>query len=905
MADETPAEQELKWDNIAEQFGFGLFKALQQKGIEKDILAVLLQRDGAAKALMFDLIEVFASAIGKGLHAVEEPFLPVIAELVAPILGGLFGAEISEGDLRNKFRRGDGTRGADMIVAGFMKAIVGDTPEEIQPTDAGSKRIAAAAVQASLESTFNALVPEILSDIFPEGIGHFTALTELPENIIRSLGVSRLVRRALGPIVTTCCTTPATWYMNTLHRPTLLGPSSLARQIARQPASADRWREDLRREGYSEERIEALLNEQRKFRSVADVFRLSRAGQWSEGEALKHLADQGYDAEGASDELVLEKLRTIESFERSMATAAVDAFVNGRIDEGALGGFISGATISPQEKAQYAELAAARRQLSLKPLSPSEAKACVEAKVLSVVDYRRALQRDGRTDDAITALELLLRWELDKATTIENHRKEMEEERAREKARREAEAAARKAELAAARALARRGKPADLERAVVLGLIPLARLEEIYRALYDSDTVDVLVAIVEDERLAYLAQLQARADAIRRAAVRGIDVGALEAATRAGVFTLDEFRARLGQLRFSDADAGILVDTLAQQMQDTADAQAQHDAAVAAAKIKHIALGTIETLVRRGHRTLAQYDRTLADLGFDDAARAGMLELLQIQIDDDAHARELRAAAEARLRAKGLSLEQFRRAVILTIKTIDEFQTFLVEQGFTPDAAIVLVAELRADVAEAELARQRREAAAAAAGHHEAPLADVARAARLGLIPIDVYLARLARAGYSDDDVALETDLLVEEMAAIAAAKAKADAAAAAARAMGPALDQVARRVVAGLAPIAEYAAALLTAGYTVAASADLVALLQVQVDAHDAAVARQQAIDAERGSRDPTLAQLAIAVKDGLLSLDAYGARIATFGYADDDVALLVAELQVQLEATAPPIGG
>src|SRR5204862_1553976 len=109
-------------------------------------------------------------------------------------------------------------------------------------------------------------------------------------------------------------------------------------------------------------------------------------------------------------------------------------------------------------------------------------------------------------------------------------------------------------------------------------------------------------------------------------------------------------------------------------------------------------------------------------------------ELLQLQIDDDTAARQARAEAEARLRTKGLSIEQFRRGVILKVQTVDDYQAFLVANGFTADAQRVLLAELRADVDEAEAARARRKAAEDARGARDIPVSDVARAARLSLI---------------------------------------------------------------------------------------------------------------------------------------------------------------------------
>jgi hypothetical protein len=897
MLDPTPAEQELKWDSIAEQVGVGLARAFQAQGIDKDIINVLLRRDGAVQELVFDLLTVLAGKIGQGLHAIEEPFLPVIAAMVAPILAGLFGAEIGEDFVRRKMGRGDGTRGAQAIVNGFMAAIVGDTPGEIQPSDAGARRVAAAAVQASLESTFNALVPEVLSDLIPlEGVGHFTALTELPEGILRTLGVSRLVRRAIQPIVTVCCTTPATWHMNKLHRPTLLGASTLAKQIARHPESREKWLEDLRREGYAEDRIEALINEQARFRSVADLFRLVRASEWSEGDALRHLRDQGYDDAGARDELLLEKLRAIETFDRSLASTAIDGFVSGRITESDLAGFCSGVTISEQEKAQYIELAHARRLCGQKALSSAEAERCVRAEVLSVRDYRDALRREGRTEEAVTALELLLRYELDKAHTAAEHRADMERERAAEKQARVDAATARAAEVAAARERERRGTRADLERAAVLGLVPLSRVGELYAATFDADTAATLLDLLEGRRQDYLAEQAKREDAERRGRVRGVDVGALEAAALAGVLTLDELRGELARLGFPPADVALLADTVAAKIADRQAAEDQRAQAAAAAKVKKISLGTIETLVRRGHRSMAEYDRVLADLGFDDAARAMMRELLQVQIDDDARARAEREAADAKLRARGISLEQFRRGVLLGLRTVDEFMSFLVGEKFTPAAVQLLVDELRADLAEADAARQRRIAAEAAKDTREAPLADVARAVRLGRLSLDIYRARLKRSGYSADDVELEVDLLVTELAEAKAARDKREQADAAARDKGLNLSDTERAVRAGLLPIDAYTAAVRTAGFAADAAAVLTRLLADEIAEAAAERARRAAIEAAGDERRVPLPAVAAAVKAGLRSIEDYYAAVRALGYPDEDAALLTELLEREL---------
>jgi hypothetical protein len=530
MSDQTPAEKELDWGAIGQQIFNGLLLQLPQSGVHKAAVAVHADAKGVGWSIIHDVAVSLALRMGQTLHEIEEPFLPVIAAFVAPIIGGLFGAEVNQAEFARRMSSGNGARAGEAIVAGFLKAVQGDAAAEITPGTGGSTRVAAAAVQASLESTFNAIVPEIISDLLPEIGPHFKEFTELPEGIIRALGVSRLVRSALQPMVNTCCRTPATWHMNKLHRPTLLGASTLAKQIARRPEKRDQWLEDLRREGYSEDRIEALLNEQAKFHSVSDVYRLTRAGLWDETAALQHLADQGYAEDVAATEFQLEKLKAIESFDRAMASAAVDAFADGRIDEGTLGGFCSGVTITAQEKAQYVELAHARRICGRRGITPSEAAAAVEAGVLSFIDYRRALERDGRDENAVTVLELMLRAKLDKQKDAATHAAELAAERAAEKKAAHDAALQKQAAHEAALAAAARGRASDLEQAAIRGLIPIDRVAEVWAQDFDAETVGILVALLEDKRAAYVAQQAARDKVAQKAEGRGVDVGALDAA---------------------------------------------------------------------------------------------------------------------------------------------------------------------------------------------------------------------------------------------------------------------------------------------------------------------------------------------------------------------------------------
>jgi hypothetical protein len=304
--------------------------------------------------------------------------------------------------------------------------------------------------------------------------------------------------------------------------------------------------------------------------------------------------------------------------------------------------------------------------------------------------------------------------------------------------------------------------------------------------------------------------------------------------------------------------------------------------------------------VRRGHRTLAQYDQLLASLGFDPPPAPRWWSSSSSTSPTTAAARQAREAADAKLRAKGLSFEQSRRAVILGVR--DEphgSKSSSPDQGFTTEAQAVLIAELADAVTEAEAARQRRTKAPAVPDASALPLATVRKAARLGLISVDAYRARLAAAGYTDDDIELDTDLLLE-IADVQESRAKAGAPAPSTAPRGLTLDQLARAVKSGNATLDDYRARAAALGFGPDDIQTLSAVLEDELVSLTAARARRAAIDEAAGGKDLTLAQLEDSVKHGLLTVDDYRGELLARGYDPDETDLLSALLIDDLEAAA-----
>jgi hypothetical protein len=882
----TPSD----YQAIGEALFGGFLKHVTATGVQKTVVSSTTEAVGGVIGLVFDQAESIGFALGEAMHTVERPFLPVIASMVAPIIAGLFGADVDEGTFARKMASGGGHGAAQAIVDGFMRAIEGSAAGgELEPGPQGGARVASAAVAASLESSFNALVPALISDIFPAA-GHFDELLKLPEHIISALGVGRLVRRAIGPLVTVCAATPMEWHVNKKYSPTLLSTGAAVQQILRGQGQADEWKEDLRRQGYSEKRIAALLNQGRKFFSPSDVRTFYSRGEWTGDQAEQHLRDQGYDADAAHDALRLEGLKRFEQLEGQEAAVLIGAYAARDIDRPAFLSLLDTAVTPPAERALYTELAELRRAVNVRRLSLTQVETMVKSNVLNFRDYRAAAEREGYPLDDVTALELQLRWEIDKQRSIDDHRAELDADRAAVKVARDAAAAARKAQVDAERALARRGSEADLEKAAIHGKIPIARVVEVYRAHYDDDTVAILVDELEGARQAYLDEQAARDAARQRGARRNLDTGALDQAFMRGHLTAPELRGRLVALGFDAGDADLLVATAIDQKADADALAKKRRDADATARKREIDLGRYERLVRKGARTMAQYVTLLQSLDVDEAAIPDFVAALQVLIDEDAAARATRDQAAAAPAPKGPTLEQFRRAVVLGVKTLDQFSAYLIDNRYTTDAQEVLIAELRADLDDAELARRRRATPPPGSATPGTTLATIRRAAQLGIVAPDAYIDRLRALGYSADDLDLELELLLTEIADTQEARRGRDADPPSGAPAGLSLAELERAVKAGVATIEDYRARAVALGKTPDEIEVLAAVVEHEAQTLSAARAAHDNLGLRLAADGDDLKALDAGVKDGSLTIVDYLAELAARGVAADEAQLVAA---------------
>ncbi len=899
MADEQDFRTEASptLQQLVDYFVDSLFDPKNLKRLEQAVTNANAKADVLANAVMTAVADPLIEKLATFFFGLEKHIEVAAGPPLARLAGHLIGQDVSVSELRRSAATG-GESALGRAVARFALNALGGSEGDLQPGQAGAERLLTLLTQLVVNGWFEGTAFELITTIFPD-MDSFESVAKLPEQLVNALGLSRLSRIALRPLAQVHIATPLEWQLHKQYRPTLLGPSAVVRQWTR-----GRWDwadvvEELARQGYTDERIDALINEQRKFLSFGDVVFLVRQRTWTREQAVTYLEAQGIETQTASDMLTAAEDQKVVGYYDDQLAAIRRAYVNREITDAQRDGYLSTFLKDDKERTAVELAMETARALNQRFLSPSEAEAAVHAGILAVADYRAVLRREGYVEEAIDVLELLLRSKIDKETSIEDQRRALEERRALEQAAREAARKERIAALEAERALQRRGSLAELTRAAARGLIPLARVKEILDPQYDADTVSIILATIEDTRQDALAAAERRTDAEKRATLRDVSIGALDQAVFENVLTVEDVRRRLAAAGVSPEDIGVLTGTLAVRKRDLDAARAKRRQADTAAKVRDVDLSRFEQLVRRGHRTLAQYDQLLASLQFDEASRAAIVELLGLKIADDAAAHDARADTAAATPDVGLTLEELRRAVVLGLESIDSFQAWLVQQGFSADKQTLLMAELREDLAAADAARRARTQRDAPPDARSLPLAVVARAARLGVIAPATYEARLRRAGFTDDDVAIDLDLLLTEISDAQSARARADQVDATPAPSGLSLAEVAAAVKAGVQPLDVYRARAIERGLGAADVATLVRVLADELEATRAAKVRRAEIAGELQTKAFSLAALEDQVRSGALTLDAYRQALRAQGYTHEDAELLASLLADEVGAS------
>jgi hypothetical protein len=140
------------------------------------------------------------------------------------------------------------------------------------------------------------------------------------EEVATNVGLGRLVRRALTPLITTLVSNPAQWAINVKYLPTQFKETDLVNPYAQSILPHEQLYPAMHLLGYSDDKIAAFIRMHQKKLTPADLKLLLDHGQWTENQAETYIATLGYPSELQPTALLIEELKE----QRTWITRLVD-----------------------------------------------------------------------------------------------------------------------------------------------------------------------------------------------------------------------------------------------------------------------------------------------------------------------------------------------------------------------------------------------------------------------------------------------------------------------------------------------------------------------------------------------------------------------------------------------------
>lgn len=318
-------------NNYAALAGAGIDNANAQKLAGEDAAVAGFIGSWAARIVQWCMLHAgtVLKLILAILDGVRKGVDPEVGQLSVMVLNEFLGTDFTQTNLPMGIGTGDHITRARAIGQLFYTQLESEFAApgggQVVPATAPAQTFSGLAINFGLASGIMGLIGGLVP------IGHVDELRELGEEVARNVGLGRLVRRALTPLIQILVAQPLTWALNTKYLPSQFKEADLVNPFAQTLLPHDQLYPAMHLLGYSDDKIGAFIRMHQKRLSVADVSILLQSGNWTEQDATQYIATLGYPPELVSTVLQVEELRRGEALAHRLEGTLRNDVHSGRI----------------------------------------------------------------------------------------------------------------------------------------------------------------------------------------------------------------------------------------------------------------------------------------------------------------------------------------------------------------------------------------------------------------------------------------------------------------------------------------------------------------------------------------------------------------------------------------------
>lgn len=251
--------------------------------------------------------------------------------------------------------------------------------------------------------------------ILPSALRMFDGLREYAVGMARNLGLGRLSRQALRPLITTLISDPMQWYLNNQYRPKLLSEGLAVKAWVRGEITETKLNQILAWTGYSDDAIEAIKADTYLQPGVSDYYVLYKHGGFSDQTMLEALAQRGTSPALASLQLAAQQYQDAEGEISSYLSLLRQQRLDGEISQAQMLDGIEGLPLSPQQREWFRHRVGQELEFPRAHVTLSEMQSAYTQGIIDLSDLQKFLTGKGYSDDDQDILVNLTLLKLEKA----------------------------------------------------------------------------------------------------------------------------------------------------------------------------------------------------------------------------------------------------------------------------------------------------------------------------------------------------------------------------------------------------------------------------------------------------------------------------------------------------------
>jgi hypothetical protein len=353
--------------------------------------------------LLISIMDDILALVVEFFTAAQGTNTPGFFTLVTAVIADLLGVPVNEADITNAFRRGGNIAGVRAIGGKLFDQLASEFGGGSAITPEGGIGAAKAFLGFLMAFSIRQGNLEVITQLLPEEFRIAEGVRSYGELMAENLGLGRLARRALQPLLQILIQDPMTWFLNRQYRPKLLGATQAIKAHNRGLMDDQTFNAEIAFDGYNEQRANALTEETLEQVAASDLYTLLRYGHIDRDQFMILMRRRGMHPVDAGRYLEAAQLAEASGEVTSYLTLLKTQRLAGFIDAASFNGQVDSLPLSDEHKRRFRDLIGQELEAPRKSLTLGEMQTAYVDGLIDLSELQTFLAREGYSaDDQLT-----------------------------------------------------------------------------------------------------------------------------------------------------------------------------------------------------------------------------------------------------------------------------------------------------------------------------------------------------------------------------------------------------------------------------------------------------------------------------------------------------------------------